>query len=380
MSRPLHPWAWWGWAVCLGGLAALTTNPLLLALLAAALTSVIVMRRSDAPWARSVSAYFALAGVVIAVRLVFQIVFGGTAGATVLVTLPQVPLPDWAAGLRLGGPVTAEAVAFTVNDGLRLGVMLLCLGAANSLANPRQALRSVPAALHDISVAVVIALSVAPQLIESAQRVRRARRLRGGASGWRAVPALIVPVLADAIERSMALATSMEARGFARTRGGGGPRAAARAGAAWAGLLGSLMLATLGVFGMLATPWLWPSAGCGLAGLAGAVLGLRRAGRDSHVTRFRPQPWRWRETAVLGCGVAALGVGVAIAVTTPAALTPSTNPLTWPELKPAMLLAVAIAAVPIALTTPERVDPAVAAAASVRRPLRAAPERLAATR
>ena len=59
-----------------------------------------------------------------------------------------------------------------------LAVMLLCLGAANSLANPKQALRSVPAALYEASVAVVIALSVAPQLVESTQRVRRARRLR----------------------------------------------------------------------------------------------------------------------------------------------------------------------------------------------------------
>ena len=362
VPRPLHPWAWWGWAVCLGGVTALTTNPLFLVLIAAALTSVIVMRRSDAPWARSVGAYFVLAAVVIGVRLVFQIVLGGSSGSTVLFTLPQVPLPDWAAGLRLGGPVTAEAVAFTVDDGLRLGVMLLCLGAANSLANPRQALRSVPAALYDISVAVVIALSVAPQLIESVQRVRRARRLRGGAaSGWRAVPALVVPVLADAIERSMALATSMEARGFARARGD------ART---WAGLLGATMLATLGVYGMLATSWLWASVGCLLAGMAGTVFGLRRAGRAQAVTRFRVQPWRWRETAVLGCGVVALGVGVALAVLTPAALVPSTNPLVWPELSVGMLLIVAVASVPIALTTPERVSAEAVAAASVRRPLR----------
>ncbi|GAE73381.1 transmembrane component CbrV of energizing module of predicted cobalamin ECF transporter [Cutibacterium acnes JCM 18916] len=53
-----------------------------------------------------------------------------------------------------------------------------------------------PAALHDISVAVVIALSVFPQLIASAQRVRRARRLRGNtrkgirALGGRARPGI----------------------------------------------------------------------------------------------------------------------------------------------------------------------------------------------
>ena len=85
--------------------------------------------------------------------------------------------------------------------------MLACLGAANSLANPRRVLKSVPAALHDISVAVVIALSVFPQLIASAQRVRRARRLRGDTrKGIRALGAVLVPVLEDSVEMSMSLA------------------------------------------------------------------------------------------------------------------------------------------------------------------------------
>ncbi|MDR1237915.1 MAG: energy-coupling factor transporter transmembrane protein EcfT, partial [Propionibacteriaceae bacterium] len=181
----IHPWAWWGWAICLAGAASLTSNPLLLVLLAAVITAVVLMRRSDAPWARSVSAYFALAAFVIGMRVFFQVLIGGSYGEHLLFTLPEIPLPDWAAGIRLGGRVTAEALLYTVYDATRLAVMLLCLGAANSLANPRKALRSVPAALYEASVAVVIALSVAPQLIESTQRVHRARRLRGNrVKGW----------------------------------------------------------------------------------------------------------------------------------------------------------------------------------------------------
>ena len=56
--------------------------------------------------------------------------------------------------------------------------MLICLGAANALANPRRLLRSMPPALHEVSTAVVVAMSVFPQLAESFVRVRRARRLR----------------------------------------------------------------------------------------------------------------------------------------------------------------------------------------------------------
>ena len=35
-----------------------------------------------------------------------------------LVHLPEVPLPDWAQGLRIGGRVTAEEMLFALYEGL----------------------------------------------------------------------------------------------------------------------------------------------------------------------------------------------------------------------------------------------------------------------
>ncbi|MCW5950959.1 MAG: hypothetical protein KIT69_01680 [Propionibacteriaceae bacterium] len=258
-----HPWAWWCWAIGIGLAVSGTTNPLLLALVATAMVVVVLLRRTAAGWARSVRAYLVLALVVIGVRLCFQILIGGGWGETVLFTLPEIGLPEWAAGIRLGGPVTAEALVRTLYDALRLAVMLLCVGAANSLANPRQALRSVPAALYEASVAVVIALSLAPQLIESLLRVRRARRLRGdGAKGLRALGATTMPVLADAIERSLSLAAGMESRGFGRTRG-------LPVKGSLTLMLGAALLATAGVFLLLSTSY-WQVA---LALLAAGGLG-----------------------------------------------------------------------------------------------------------
>lgn len=357
----LHPLAWWCWAIALGLAVSGTTNPLLLALVATAVVAVVVLRRSGAPWARSVRAYLVLGAVVIGIRVVFQVLIGSSAGETVLFTLPEVPLPEWAAGIRLGGAVTAEAVAFAVYDALRLAVMLLCIGAANSLANPRQALRSVPAALYEASVAVVIALSVAPQLIESAQRVHRARRLRGdSAKGLRALGAVALPVLTDAIERSLALAAGMEARGFGRTRG------LDTAGSLPLMLVAS-MAATLGAFLLLSTPWWAPATALLVGGIAGVGLGLRLAGRRLQVTHYRPHPWRARETAVAASGLLAaalvLGVGwldpaalsdAALAWLAPAALFPTTNPLVWPDLTPVMLVVVALALAPLWFTRARR--------------------------
>ena len=71
-----------------------------------------------------------------------------------------------------------------------------------------------------------MALNLAPQLIESLQRVRRARRLRGRSDGLSALPSLVIPVLEDTLDRSLALAASLDARGFGRTTANLHPRLA----------------------------------------------------------------------------------------------------------------------------------------------------------
>lgn len=358
----LHPWAWWCWAIGIGIAVNGTTNPLLLLLIATAMVVVVMLRRSDAPWAKSVRVYLLLALFVIGMRLFFRILLGGSAGETVLFALPSIPLPDWAAGIQLGGAVTAEAVVATLYESLRLAVMLLCIGAANALANPRQALRSVPAALYEVSTAVVIALSVAPQLIESMQRVRRARRLRGDSTtNLRALGAVAMPVLADAIDRSLSLAAGMESRGFARTSGvptrGTLPL-----------MLLSSMVATLGVFLLLGSAYWQVALWLMVLGLVGAGIGLKAAGARLRVTTYRPHPWRSTETLValsgVLCAVIVLGLGwldpdalspALAALLDPLALSPSTNPLAWPAVTAPMLLVIGLVLAPLPLTRRRRV-------------------------
>ncbi len=344
----VHPWAWWCWAIGIGIAVSGTTNPLLLALIATAVVVVVMLRRSNAPWARSVRAYLYLSLFVIGMRVFFQVLIGTGSGETVLFALPEIPLPEWAAGIRLGGPVTAEGLTNTLYDALRLAVMLLCIGAANALANPRRALRSVPAALYEASVAVVVALSVAPQLIESAQRVRRARRLRGEpAKGLGVLSTVAMPVLTDAIERSLALAAGMESRGFARTRGlpirGALPL-----------MLTSVLTSLLGLFLLLSTSWWLPASGLLVAGLFGTAWGFRRAGRALRVTAHRPDPWGWRETLVAGSGLGAAVLVLASGWLDPAGggLQPSTDPLQWPDLTIAMLVVAALTLAPLLFTRP----------------------------
>src|SRR5262249_41176332 len=162
-----------------------TTNPLLLALILTVAGVVVAMRRTDAPWARAFRSYLILGLIVVAIRVAFRIVLGGaaTGGEHVLFSLPHLPLPGWMAGISLGGPVTLESVLSAAYDGFRLATLLCCIGAANTLANPKRALRSLPAALYELGVAITVAVVIAPQLVESVQRVRRARRAGGAAGG-----------------------------------------------------------------------------------------------------------------------------------------------------------------------------------------------------
>ncbi|MER5884031.1 energy-coupling factor transporter transmembrane component T [Streptomyces sp. NPDC001941] len=332
MPRTLHPVAWWVWALALATAVSRTNNPLLLFLVLAVLGYVITARRTEAPWARGFVYYLYLALTVVAIRVVFRAVFatGITPDDHFLFSLPHLPTPDWYAGIRIGGPVSLEAVLSSAVDGLRLACMLCCIGAANTLANPKRALRVLPGALYELGVAVTVSISVAPQLVQSVQRVHRARRLRAGrAKGMRALRGIVVPVLEDALERSLRLASAMDSRGYGRT---GSATAASRR------LTGALML--LGMCGLCAGAYgLLDATAPALLGLpalaAGGVLcvaGLRLGGRRVSRTTYRPDPWRAAEWAVAGCGVVAAVLLFTGTGFDAAALNPSIYPLSWPTL------------------------------------------------
>lgn len=347
IPRTLHPIAWWIWAIGLATAVTMTTNPLLLLLVVAVLAVVVVLRRSDAPWARAFKYYLYLALVVIAIRVVFRSVFGGdvdSAEAHVLFTLPQVPLPSWAAGVQLGGPVTLEGTVAALYDGLQLGCLLCCLGAANALANPKRALRVLPGALYELGVAVVIALTVAPQLVESIQRVRRARKLRGATGGGlHALRNIAIPVMEDALERSLRLAAAMDSRGYGRT-GRASRRARRVTGAV---LLAGMCGLCIGVYGLLDSSVPGP---LGLPALVGGsalcVLGLAIGSRRVGASRYRPDPWRAPEWIVAASGIVPAVVLAAGFGVQSGGLHPSTDPLVWPALPLVPTLAVLVAIVP----------------------------------
>ncbi|MFF5569855.1 energy-coupling factor transporter transmembrane component T [Streptomyces luteogriseus] len=326
----LHPGAWWLWALALGTAATRTTNPLLLALLITVSAYVVATRRPHTPWSRSYGAFVKLALAVILIRLLFAIVLGSPIpGTHTLLTLPELPLPAWAQGIRLGGEVTAEALTFALYDGLRLATLLICVGAANALANPSRLLKSLPGALYEMGVAVVVALTFAPNLIADVQRLRAARRLRGRPDkGVRGLLQVGLPVLEGALERSVSLAAAMDARGYGRTAQV--PPAVRRTTAALT--LGGLLGVCAGTYGLLTAEGAAYGFPLLLAGLAAALAGLRLGGRRSPRTRYRPDRWDVRAWLVVASGVAVAALLALAAARDPAALHPGVVPLVAPTL------------------------------------------------
>ena len=357
--RWLHPAAWWIWALGLAAAASRTTNPLLLGLIIAVAALVVSARKPDAPWGRSFMFFVRLGVAVIVIRVAVQLILGAAFGTTILVPLPGLALPTWLSGARIGGDITLESLLLAFYDGLRLATILICVGAANSLASPTRLLKSVPAALYEFGVSVVVAMTFTPQLVTDVDRVRTARRLRGRpTTGIRAIAGSAMPVFEGALEKSVTLAAAMDSRGYGRR----GALSATKRRTNSALLLLGLVAACIGAYALIA-------AGSPVAlGLPMLILGvsiclvsITLSARAAVRTRYRPDPWALPEILVAGAGVL-----VAISFASAAWLlisgldTPS-NPPTWPALPLLPLAGLLIAATP-AVTAPPLPQPTLASA------------------
>lgn len=219
MNRVLHPLAWWIWAGSIAiAIAKASSVPLALSTVGA--VAIVVWRKSEnAPWSKSFQWSLKLGIWIIAIRTMTGILIGVPTAGRILFSIPQIPLPTWMPGIRIGGAVTAERLMATAHDGIIIASIIALLGAAASLASPHRLLRSLPVMVYEFGVAVVIATSVLPQLVSSSARIREAQRLRGqdvrGLRGWRR---LALPLLEDALSRSLDLAAAMDSRGYGFSR------------------------------------------------------------------------------------------------------------------------------------------------------------------
>jgi energy-coupling factor transport system permease protein len=161
------------------------------------------------------------------------------------------------------------------------------------------------------------------------------------------VRAIAVPVLEDALSRSLLLAAAMDSRGYGRS--GTVPARLRRATSAL--LLAGLVGLCLGLYALIDPtapgPLGLPTLLLGVA-LCGA--GLALGGRGMQRSTYRPDPWRAPEWLVAGCGLASAAVMIVAGHADPSLLHPSLYPLRWPALPVIPLAGVLVGLLPAWLT------------------------------
>lgn len=327
--RGLNPSAWLVWTAAAAGAALLIRNPWYLLALAAVAVGV-ARRLTGEPPGRG-TAY--LVGGIVLTSTVVNLLFS-RAGDTVLLHLPMA----W-----LGGPYTLEALLFGLSAGIQVATLLLVMGVFARALTAADLLRRTPRGLYTIGVASTLGLSFAPHARQAFLDLREAQQLRGlSPVSWRETPRLLTPMVVVALERAMAQAEALAARGWA----GGAPSGPRRweEALAWTAIGASVLLCAAA-----------PERAALAAGLVAAAAGThwiaRRRGET--LTRYRPDAWRTRDTIVTGLSAAAIAAVAFLASQNLGSLGYYPYPTAYlPSLMITPLLAILCLAAPAAVIRP----------------------------
>lgn len=217
--HPALPWAWAGLLLVL--LVSGRSRSEYATSLAVIVSSFIIFKAAKIPPQRRRVFYLgiSLAGFAIAFRLGIALIIGVPMPGTVLFHIPELTLPHFIVGIRIGGAVTSDRLLSALSESLLFAAIVISTALANSLKPPHALLRTLPRRLFGLGVATSIATSVTPQTALSISRVNRALHLRGDTSrGLNRARRLMMPVLEESLERSIDLASALEVRGYGRTR------------------------------------------------------------------------------------------------------------------------------------------------------------------
>lgn len=297
VRRGLHPLAWLLWAGACTLVVATTRNPLYLALVLLCAGGAYRTARATGQTGGIAAARWALGVRIVGSLLGVSLVFNALTVHTGDRVIARLPTDVSLVGALIGGPLTANALVYGLLAALAALTLILTFAAMNAAVGYADILRLLPAPLAGLGVTLTVALGFLPQTLTALAEVREAQAVRGlpPARGVRGLPPLLLPVLALGLERAVALAEAMAARGF----------------------------------GMPAPP------------------GTRRARR----TRYRALPWRTLDT-VTATGAMSSGIGIAVGAFTGNALIYYPYPLLLPPPFAPIIVAALVPLLLPALLTP----------------------------
>lgn len=290
-------------------------------------------------------------GVALALfGVLFNILFVSV-GATRVLTLPALRLNFGATLIQIGGAVTLESLVYGLAQALGLLGILLVMATFNCAADHYDILRSTPRFLYQSAIALSIAVTFVPQMMVAQAEIREAQALRGHQfRALRDLPPLFIALLAEGLERSITLAESMSARGFASPPGNA-PR---RSGLLLQAIIALGLLAL--ICGILALLYLSDKfiGGLILAVGGGMLLAvLWSIGQGVHRSRYRRGGWRRHDLVLAATSAVVIATWVGVWIVDRSALTFYPYPrLSWPPFQPLLAATILLLAVPaVALRT-----------------------------
>jgi len=283
--------AWMIWIAVAAVIVIVARNPLY------ALTMLAVTLIVTAAFRRPTGEQYGLSLVRIgALILIFSAVYNALfvhVGETVILTLPDWPL--------IGGAITLEALTEGASNGLTLIALLAVFMALNAIVPISDLVRLVPAALNDLGLVVLIAVTYIPETRRHLNRIREAQAIRGhelhGLRDWRP---LVIPLLVGGLERAMRLAETMVSRGYGAIVDNQSSMVERMAliGGLCLGLAGWILVIWQGDMGWLMV----------LAGLSILSWLLWRRGRKNRRSSYSPNSWGKEEWLILVAALIALVV------------------------------------------------------------------------
>ncbi|MEZ5181270.1 MAG: hypothetical protein R2702_05275 [Acidimicrobiales bacterium] len=346
-TSPLHAVTWLTWAIAAAAAVQIAPNPLYVALVLAISFLVVSAHRLDTTLAR---AFPILVGLGIAFAVLRVVLTALTTHSPAIdgppeylwFTLPSFGLPRLLGGFTVGGTIEGDVVLYAAAQAFAVVGIMGAFGAFNAVASHHELVQAAPRAFHEPGLIVTVALAFVPSTMAAVADVREADRARTGGRVVRRgrLVRLTVPIVESGLERAVALAESMDSRGFARQARGGADRVAA-----WLGLgallaLGGGFVALIGRRGAVAAI----AGAVGVIALVGAVVLSSRAVRT---TRYRP-----RRLAPLDLAVGAISIAVPISLALLSTLGDqqlwwSAPPVTFPTFSIGPALCIGLLAVPV---------------------------------
>lgn len=342
-APPLHAVTWLAWAVSAAATVQLASSPVYVALAIGAALLVVAAHGRDTALSAAFPLLLAAGAAFTAIRIVLTAATTHGVGA-VWVTLPAVTLPRLLGGFTVGGTVEAPVVLGAAAEGFAVMGIIAAFAAFNAVVSHAELVETAPRAFYEPGLVVTVALAFVPSTVTAIRTVREADRARTGGRVVRRGRLLrqLVPLLESGMERAIALAESMDARGFAHHGPGAGERAAG-----WTGL--ACLLALAGGFVALVGGAEGVALALGCAGAVALVATVAIASRGTGRARYRPR--RLTRTDALVMAVVALApVGmVLLAATGHTTLRWSADPLRLPEVDVVACAVVLLLAAPVAV-------------------------------